>query len=204
MLIDLSALSPNQVYATITQTLIPRPIAWVLSLNEAGTFNLAPFSYFNAVSSAPPLLMLSLGKKPDGSDKDTHANIRDRNHFVVHLAHRAQLTALNESAATLPAGDSELTRLGLATTPVEGFPLPRLSDCRVAFCCERYEIHQIGEGAQTLILGLIRAVYVDDAATGRDPKGRLTVDAQRVDPLARLGAAAYATFGEVVELKRPT
>lgn len=203
MLIDLTQLTPNQIYATMTQTVIPRPIAWVLSLNADGSHNLAPFSYFNAVSSDPPLLMLSLGKKPDGSDKDTHVNIRERSHFVVHIAHRAQLEPLNESSATLPAGESELTKIGLAVEAMEGFALPRLKGCRVAFFCERHEIYQVGRTPQALILGLVSAVYLDDAVTGRDDKGRLVVDARGVDPLARLGAAEYAGFGEVIRLKRP-
>ena len=71
MILDLSALQPAQVYFQMIQTLVPRPIAWVLSEIENDKYNLAPFSYFNAVCSDPPLIMLSVGKKPDGSFKDT-------------------------------------------------------------------------------------------------------------------------------------
>ena len=67
MILDLSQLKPAQVYFHMIQTLIPRPIAWVLSEIEQGKYNLAPFSYFNAVCSDPPLIMLSVGKKPDGA-----------------------------------------------------------------------------------------------------------------------------------------
>ncbi|MET0093908.1 MAG: flavin reductase, partial [Sedimenticola sp.] len=75
MNIDLSEMPPGQVYFTMTQALIPRPIAWVLSENADGGHNLAPFSYFSAVSSEPPLVMLSIGRRPDGTPKDTAANI---------------------------------------------------------------------------------------------------------------------------------
>ena len=85
MYLDLSQLSASQVYFTMTQTLIPRPIAWVLSDNGNDSLNLAPFSYFNAVSSDPPLIMLSVGFKPDGTHKDTAINIEQRKDFIVHL-----------------------------------------------------------------------------------------------------------------------
>ena len=73
MNLDFSTLSANQRYHLMTQTIIPRPIAWVLTDSNNGSFNLAPFSYFTAVSSAPPMLMLSVGKKPNG-DKQRHVN----------------------------------------------------------------------------------------------------------------------------------
>ena len=69
MIVELHSLTPAQVYLHMIQVLVPRPIAWVLSENASGSFNLAPFSYFNAVCSDPPLIMLSVGKKPDGSFK---------------------------------------------------------------------------------------------------------------------------------------
>jgi flavin reductase (DIM6/NTAB) family NADH-FMN oxidoreductase RutF len=144
MYFDFAEFSPNQAYFTMTQTLVPRPIAWVLTENAAGDYNLAPFSYFNAVCSDPPLVMLSIGRKPDGSPKDTRVNIEQRGHFVAHIAHREQAKPMTESSATLDYGDSELARLGLDTVPFQGFGLPRLADCRVAFACERYEIREIG------------------------------------------------------------
>ena len=119
MNIDLSDLSPAQVYFTLIQTVIPRPIAWVLSENANGTHNLAPFSYFNAVCANPPLLMISVGRKPDGSFKDTRVNIEQRHDFVIHIVQLSMLEAMNQSSATLPAGVSEIRQLGLALT---GFP----------------------------------------------------------------------------------
>ncbi len=203
MYFDLSQLTPGQVYVRMIQTLIPRPIAWVLSENADGGFNLAPFSYFNAVCSDPPLIMLSLGKKPDGSPKDTRVNIERRSRFVIHIAHKEQAEALTASSATLPAGDSELERLGLETVPFEDFGLPRLADCRVAYACERYRIEEIGGTPQSLILGLVKAIYVDDAVTREDDKGRIQVDAKGIDPLGRLGADQYISFGELIRVPRP-
>lgn len=204
MYLDLTRLSPKQVYVHMLQTLIPRPIAWVLSENADGGFNLAPFSYFNAVCSDPPLLMLSVGRKPDGSPKDTRVNIEQRSHFVIHIAHRELAEPLTRSSASLPAGESELTLLGLPTRPFEGFALPRLADCRVAYACERFEIREIGATPQALILGLIKQIYIDDGVVQTDPQGRLKVASERVDPLGRLGPDQYVTFGEILRIPRPS
>jgi flavin reductase (DIM6/NTAB) family NADH-FMN oxidoreductase RutF len=203
MYFDLAKLTSGQVYARMTQTLVPRPIAWVLSPNADGSLNLAPFSYFSAVCSAPPLVMLSVGRKPDGSPKDTRVNIEQRGRFVVHIAHRDLAGPLTASSATLPAGESELEHLGLATRPFEGFDLPRLAECRVAFACERYEVRDIGAAPQALILARVRCIYVEDAILDRDTKGRLKVDAERLDPLGRLGADEYVGFGELIRVPRP-
>jgi flavin reductase (DIM6/NTAB) family NADH-FMN oxidoreductase RutF len=203
MYLEFSRLTPNQVYHQMLQTLIPRPIAWVLSENADQSLNLAPFSYFNGVCSAPPLILLSVGKKPDGSWKDTRVNIEARSHFVVHIAHRELAQPLSESSASLPAGVSEVERLGLPLAPFEGFGLPRLADCRIAYACARFEIREIGAAPQALILGRIEHLFIDDGILVRDAKGRPRVDPARLDPLARLGADEYATLGEFLRLPRP-
>jgi flavin reductase (DIM6/NTAB) family NADH-FMN oxidoreductase RutF len=158
MLMDFTHLTPNQVYINLIQSLIPRPIAWVLSENAQGSYNLAPFTYFSAVCSDPPLLMISVGKKPDGSHKDTRVNIEQRRGFVVHIAHREMLGPLNESSASLPAEVSEVDQLGLGTTPFEGFHLPRLTACRIAYACDCYEIQEVGGTPQPLIFGRIQSM----------------------------------------------
>ena len=203
MNIDFDTLGPSQVYACMTQTLIPRPIAWVLSENADGGLNLAPFSYFNAVCSSPPLIMISVGKKPDGSFKDTRVNVEQRERFVIHIPRRHQARAVSESSATLPAGDSEVARLGLETVTFDGFDLPRLADCAIAYGCECWQIHELGEVPQSLILGRVRRIYLDDGLAATDEKGRLRVDAAKVDPLGRLGPDQYLVGGDILRLKRP-
>ncbi len=203
MYIDLKGLSPNRIYLTMTQTVIPRPVAWVLSDNGDGGYNLAPYSYFNAVSSDPPLVFISIGKKPDGSYKDTRVNIEERSHFVIHIAHRGLAESMTETSRTLPHGESELERIGLSVTEFEGFPLPRLKDCRVALACELYEIQELGSTPQSLVFGKVRSIYVADEVVSTDDKGRLKVYADKVDPIGRLGASEYVTFGEILTIPRP-
>ena len=203
MILDLSQLKPAQVYFHMIQTLIPRPIAWVLSEIEDGKYNLAPFSYFNAVCSDPPLIMLSVGKKPDGSFKDTRVNIEQRRDFVVHIAHRDMLEDLNQSSATLDADISELDQLGIETTAFEGSRLPRIEACRIACACECYDIHELGSTPQSIIYGRVKHIYIDDGITSVNEKGRLKVHADRLAPVSRLGADEYMSFGEIISLARP-
>ena len=203
MIVNLAELSPAQVYFTMIQTLIPRPIAWVLSEIEPGKYNLAPFSYFNAVCSDPPLIMLSVGKKPDGSFKDTRVNIEQRGDFVVHIAHRDLLEDLNQSSATLAADVSELDLLGIETTTFEGSRLPRIEACKVAYACECHEIHELGSTPQSVIYGRVTRIYIDDRITSTTDKGRLKVHAESFEPIARLGADEYMSFGKIVTLRRP-
>jgi flavin reductase (DIM6/NTAB) family NADH-FMN oxidoreductase RutF len=203
MLINLEELSPPQTYFTMTQTVMPRPVAWVLSENDNGSYNLAPFSYFNAVSSDPPLVMFSIGLQDDGTFKDTLANLMVRPEMVVHIASCSQLPDLNLSSATLPPGESEVTAGNLETTAVEGYHLPRLTQSKIAFMARVHKIDKIGNNNQHIVFAEISAIYVADEATEVNEKGRFQVKADVVQPLARLGASQYASFGEVMTLKRP-
>lgn len=201
MHIDLSQLSTGQVYATLTQTVIPRPVAWVLSENESGSYNVAPFSYFNALASNPPLIVISVGIKETGDEKDTRANIKARPDFVVHIAHREQAWAMTQTAATLPAGQSELDELDLNLSDMPGSRLPRISECRIAFACTMVEVKTIK--TQELIFAEISNIYLDDAVVGQDAKGRMKVLADKVDPIGRLGGGEYVSFGEIIDVPRP-
>ena len=203
MLIKLADLPTPQVYFTMTQLVLPRPIAWVMSENDNATYNLAPYSYFNAVSSDPPLLMFSSGLQEDGSEKDSLRNIRERENFVIQIASDHQLSDLNQTSATLPPGVSEVDENGLSLTEVEGQRMPRLTDSKIAFFCKRYDVQQIGNTNQMLVFGEVEEVYVADDCAGINEKGRFKVDASKVRPLARLGASEYASFGEVMSAVRP-
>ena len=206
MLIDFANLSPAQKYHLMIQSIIPRPIAWILTRNENKSFNLAPFSYFNAVCSEPPLVMTSIGYKKNGEKKDTRRNIERTAEYVVHIASSEHAQPLTDSAAEFPSEESEVTALGLQLDQCFGVDrLPRLLISRVALYCRLYEIQEIGPRKQGLIFGEIVAAYYADAVVQGSAKQsgqRLTVDAQKVDPLGRLGGDDYTTFGEIVTIRR--
>ena len=189
--LDLSALSPASVYATMTQTIVPRPVAWITSVSEAGVVNLAPYSYFNAMASDPPLVVVSFGRRPDGSPKDTRRNILDGGAFVVNIAHREMAEAMTASSATMPEDVPEVEALGPATAPMPGTGVPRLADCRIAYACVHEETRMIGQ--QTLVFARLTHLHLDDSVVGEDAKGRLEGAAEggcegaRPDRAARRG-----------------
>lgn len=203
MIIDMGALSPAQAYFTMIQTVVPRPIAWVLSENQDASFNLAPFSYFNAVCADPPLVIISIGKREDGSDKDTRMNIESRREFVIHIAHREMADDLTQSSAALPTGVSEVEALKLPLTEFEHFRLPRLADTRVAFACTLEKSEEIGNSNQCLIFGRVQYLYADDGVVELDAKNRRKFMAEKIDPIGRLGGGEYTTFGDKFFIQRP-
>lgn len=203
MIIDLSEMSPPEAYFTMTQTVIPRPICWALTENHDRSYNLAPFSYFNAFASDPPIVIFSVGIQPDGSDKDTLTNIEARPEFVINIASDDQLAVLNQTSATLPYGTSEVDSNGIELAAVDGFSVPRVAGSKLALMCERHHIQTVGNRKQSLIFGEIKSIYVDDECAEITDKGRLKIHADRIRPLSRLGAGEYVSFGEVLTAQRP-
>lgn len=200
--IPFDTVSSSEAYFALTQTVMPRPVAWVLSEHKNGEHNLAPFSFFSVVCSDPPIIMISVGHKPDGSLKDTYRNIVERNHFVVHLAHSGQAQKMTQTSKTLPEGVSEVKEAGIALTPFNNSPLPRIEGCRVAMDCELYETREIGNAPQFLIFGKVRNMFIDDEIVSVNDNGRLNVDARMLDPLGRLGGADYLSFGDIISVPR--
>ncbi|MDG9671900.1 flavin reductase family protein [Hahella aquimaris] len=203
MYIDFQQLEATKIYHWMTQTIIPRPIAWALTRNEDGGMNLAPFSYFTAISSAPPTIAISIGKKPSGELKDTRSNLQVGAPCTVHIAGREMAQAVTDSSRTLPYGESELPGLNLSLVDFEGFELGRLAECRLAFGCRVQEVVELGSVPQAMVLLNIEKLFVDDSVMTTDAKGRHKVDAMQVNPLSRLGADEYATLGEVISIPRP-
>jgi len=203
MQLNFSGLSANHRYHLMTQTIIPRPIAWVLTDSGDENYNLAPFSYFTAVSSKPALLMISVGKKPNGDNKDTLTNVLKSKKMVIHIASEHQSEIVTKTAATLAHGESELANSGLTTSVFDDFPLPRLTQCDIAYGCELYEIKELGDVPQTLIFVEIKQLYINDTVVSQDAKERLNIAADKVKPLARLGGGEYASITAPFSIQRP-
>lgn len=202
MLVELDGMSATAVYHLMTQVIIPRPIAWVVSDNgeaETTRWNVAPYSYFNAVASEPPMVMFSVGTSTRAAAsaagvKDTLANVQQRPQHTIALPHRAQLDAVEATSTEVPFGTSELELAGLAPVTWE-WPVPRPSGVRAALGCTVDTIVPIADGPQRVVLARVECVWVDDDAVGEDAKGRPRIDAGHLDPLLRLGAGQYAAMG---------
>ena len=209
MYLNLSDLPSSEIYHLLTQTVIPRPIAWILTENarpehsQYDQYNLAPFSFFNAMASNPPAFVVSIGKKTETQEKDTRANLKEGHYCVVHIPQVGQMNKVSDSAATKDYGDSELDSINQTLIDFDAFPLPRLAESPIAFGCEVARIVEWGETPQAIILLEVKCAFIDEAIKSEDAKGRLKVDANKLNPLARLGANEYAAIGEALTLQRP-
>ncbi len=203
MLINSKDFNSDQLYFLMIQTIIPRPIAWVLSDNGNQTYNLAPFSFFNAVCSNPPIIMISMGWKDETTKKDTWLNIDHREHFVVHIASAEHAHDVSNSSASLAFGESEVNKFLFETEKLDGWPLPKLKKPKVALLCKKYAIHELGPDPQALILGEVTSFWIDDKIITLDNKQRIKIDPFQLNPLGRLGGPEYILLGEKITIPRP-
>jgi len=182
----------RQVYFVMTGLVIPRPIAWVSTLSEDGTRNVAPHSYFNVVSNDPPHVVFS-----STGVKDTLRNVRASGEFVVNLVTQHVLEPMNATAADLPPGEDEFTWFGIEEAPSAVVAPPRVAAAKAHLECRLVQELSLGNG--NLVVGEVVHIHVaaDVWADGR-------VDPELLDPVCRLAGTRYATLGEVFKLPRPT
>lgn len=201
MRLNFSELIPRDAYAWMIGTILPRPIAWVSTISAEGKTNLAPFSFFQGVTSNPPTLMFVPVNDRAGKKKDTVRNIEQVPEFVVNLVPFALAEKMNLSSALLPYGESEFEAFNIASTPSEKIRPPRVAAAPVAFECTLDRFVHIGEGplAANVVFGRIQLAHVDDAVLG--PDGR--ADPAKLDLIGRLGGDGYARTTERFALKRP-
>lgn len=175
-------------YRFLTSAVAPRPIAWVTTRSPAGLVNAAPFSWFNTVCPDPPMVMLSIGTRPDGTPKDTLRNLRDTGEFVVNLVPAALARAMVQSSAEYPPDVSEVQALGLATAPSRRVAPPRLAGSPVHLECRLHSLTPLGRrDDHTLVLGEVVHVAADDGVL--DANGN--VDPAKVTLVGRMGGPNY-------------
>ncbi len=201
MQLDLAALSAREAYGWMTGLITPRPIAWVSTVDAAGRSNLAPFSFFNGVTSSPPTLLFIPVNLRDGAKKDTVLNLGEVPECVVHIVPRALAEKMNACAARLARGESEFAAFGIAATPSDLVRPPRVADAPAAFECRVRQTVRVGEGAggaHIIICDIVR-LHVRDDVLGADG----AVDAAKLDAVGRLGGEDYATTRDRFGLERP-
>ncbi|MCW5687353.1 MAG: flavin reductase family protein [Pseudolabrys sp.] len=195
MRIDPSELGAEQAYRLLTGIVVPRPIAWVSSLSETGSVNLAPFSTFTFVSPKPPMLAFSVGRR-GGVYKDTARNILRSEEYVVHIANTALLDAVHESSIEFEPHISEVDHLNLKTAPSERVAPPRLLDAPIAMECRMRQCLEFGDTRSRLIVGEVLVFHIRD---GLVENGKL--DTAALDPIARIAGPRYARLGEIITMK---
>lgn len=201
MIFKLNNLAANQRYHLITQTVLPRPIAWILTANQEESFNLAPFSYFAALSSEPALLVVSIGNKEKDINKDTKKNLLREKECVLHIPSLEQAKEVNASSATLAYGDSEIDHQKLSLRPFSS-SLPRLSDAKIAMHCRLYDVHQLSKSQSACYLE-IKSIHVEDNLIS-ESEGEFIIDSLALAPLSRLGGSHYGVLTDTLSLKRPS
>jgi flavin reductase (DIM6/NTAB) family NADH-FMN oxidoreductase RutF len=182
----------------------PRPIGWISSIGSDGSANLAPFSQFNLVSTAPPVVMFACNTPVDRSEKDTIANVRATGEFVVNLVSWDLREAMNISSTPAPHGIDEFVLAGLAKEVCVKVRPPRVAaspanlECRVLSIIE-IDPENPGETRSTVVFGRVVGLHISDGFL--DPAGRF--DTLKARPTTRLGGIQYATVGAVVEMPAP-
>lgn len=203
MKFDFNTMSGTERYFLLTQSVLPRPIAWVLTQHETGQLNLAPYSFFAPVCANPATLVVSMGHKPSGEEKDSYANIKRTGQCVVHIPSLKDLDSVNQSSASWSADVSEVEELGLSVEPFVEDGLPRLSGAEIAFACEYQQEVTLGPGGQHVVFLTVHTMFAADHCVGEDARGRLMLAPDSINPLARLGATEYASLGELISRVRP-
>ena len=160
MELDLEGEHAGRGYAMLASLVTPRPIAWVTSLSADGKLNAAPFSFFNALGSNPPMIGFAPGDRETGEPKDTARNIRQTREFVVNLVDEAVAEAMNKTSATLPYGTNELEHAGLTTVASSVVKPPRIAEAPASLECTEWGTLEIG--GNRLVIGLVKRVHVRD------------------------------------------
>ena len=160
---DLDRVETSIAYKLLAATVMPRPIAWVVSQDRDGRLNAAPYSFFNVVGSAPPTIVLGILANAVRGMKDSARNILETHDFTVNLVPEQMVKAMNTTSIDAPRGVNELELAGLATAPSLHIAPPRIADSPVNFECRLLQSVETGPN-QAVVIGQVLAVHIADAA----------------------------------------
>ncbi|SIS93252.1 flavin reductase family protein [Alicyclobacillus vulcanalis] len=194
-------MTPLECYKFLIGAVIPRPIAFVTTLSKAGVLNAAPFSFFNVVTPAPPMVSVSV-QRQNGQPKDTARNAVDSGAFVVHIVSEPYTEKINQTAATLPPDESEVALAGLTPVPSEAIEVPGVLEARVRMECVLEHALPLGGTRQApacdLLIGRVVRFHIDESLYH---EGR--IDPHGLAPVARLAGNDYSLLGHIWTLERP-
>jgi flavin reductase (DIM6/NTAB) family NADH-FMN oxidoreductase RutF len=200
MKIDPAKLDPKVRYNLLIGSILPRPIAVVGTYGPGNVANVAPFSFFNAVSADPMLVMLGIANNAQGEPKDSLRNLLavsegGRGGFTISIAHREILGQVVSCAEALPPEESEFELSGLTPIRAELVDAPRVAEARITLECKTHSITRFKPGvpgAGNLILGEIVLIHVADSLAN----DRLHIDPAELDAVGRLGGFGYCSIRE--------
>lgn len=190
--IDPTDLVPRAVYNLMTSLVVPRPIAWVSTVDADGRRNLAPHSYFNMVSSDPPIVHFT-----SAGMKDTLQNVRATGEFVVNVVDRPCVEAMNLTAAKMPPEEDEFSWAGVEAVPSSRVRPARVASAPAALECRVIEVKPIGNGV--MVFGEVLVVHVAERVWGDG-----IALPEKIEAVGRLGGSAYSPTNDVFHLPRPS
>ncbi len=200
MNVNLQDLSERARYSLLMGSVVPRPIALITTMDDAGRVNAAPFSCFNLMGTTPPTVVIGIDSRSPGVAKDTVRNIHLTGQFVINLVSEAIATPMSQCASPLPPGEDELAYSGLTSAPSVQVAPPRIAESPINLECQRTTALDIGHG-RTLVVANILHYHVKDefydAATGY-------VRSEQLGLIARMhGKSWYARTTDLFEVHRP-
>jgi flavin reductase (DIM6/NTAB) family NADH-FMN oxidoreductase RutF len=198
--IDPKSLSVRDRYKLLCGLVVPRPIALVTTLSPNGVVNAAPFSFFNMFSDEPPIVILGVNLRNDGTTKDTTRNIQASGEYVIHIVSEEFGAAMNVCATEFPEDVSEIDIAGFTLKPSRRVAPPTIVEAAVALECRLHSLIPFSD-KRAIIVGEV--VQIKTRPGFVDPV-KLYVDVQKYNPIARLFGNLYAKLGQVYELKRET
>lgn len=194
MILDPEELGPKDTYKFLIGSVVPRPIGWISTVSAAGVNNLAPFSFYNVASRNPPIIGISITERTDeqAPEKDTLANIRQTEEFVVNVVSVSLANAMFESSQNHAPEADEFEAAGLTASGCEVVEAPRVGEAMVNMECRLERIIALGD--DHLVLGRAVRFHIRDDiyAEGR-------IDLEALDPLGRL-AGNYTKLGGIFDL----
>ena len=196
-----SSLETIDLYKLLIGIVVPRPIAFVSTMSKDGQPNLAPFSFFNGVSTSPLTCSISVTCRRDGSPKDTAQNILETGEFVINSVNRWMVEAAHYCSAEFPHGVNEFEKAGLTGLPSESIKPHRVKESAVQLECKLYNSMQVGQGkgSSTLIVGEVVQAHI---AQKIFKEGK--IDPEGYEPIARMAGAGYTLLGDSFDLPRVT
>lgn len=199
MLFDFEKLSGVDKYKLLTATVVPRPIAWVVTKSATGTLNCAPFSFFNAFAGEPPIVCLGVGGR-DSGPKDTASNIHRTGEFVVNLVPEALVRQMNITAIDFGPEINELNEAGIDTLASVKVKPPRIAASPVSFECKRVVTLEVGV-SRAIVVGQVLVMHIVDDAV-RDA-ARCYVDTPKLGLVGRMhGGGWYTRTSDQFEVPR--
>lgn len=182
-------------------TIVPRPIAWIISMRDDGHINMAPFSFFNLISIDPPLICVGIGKKRSGGLKDTARNILDTKQFVVNLVPYDSRHAMNLTSGQFPDDVDEMALAALHPLASYLVRPPRVAESPVALECELAHSIELAEHSYAFFARVLAMHVCDDAIENPD---KPYIRTEALDLIARMhGGGWYARTTSIFQLARP-